>query len=144
MKQFRCRLAWRIVLVASSAQHVKKPFSLLRNPVWHYNYVAIVNAVPIAFWTSSNLLDSLHGRFNEILSRPYNRWCEHYDREASWVVFKIWSFVSRWRGVNISTAEWIFVNYAVDIYDFALNLFRKLLKKKVCPILREKTVSFRW
>ena len=37
-----------------------------------------------------------------------------------------------------------FVNYAVDIYDFALNLFRKLLKKKVCPILRQKTVSFRW
>ena len=54
------------------------------------------------------------------------------------------SDVSRWRGVNISTAEWIFVNYAVDIYNFALNLFRKLLKKKVCPILREKTVSFRW
>ena len=59
-------------------------------------------------------------------------------------VFKIWSFVSRWRGVNISIAEWIFVNYAVDIYDFALYLFRKLLKKKVCPILWEKTVSFRW
>ena len=32
---------------------------------------------------------------------------------------------------------------AVDIYDFALNLFRKLLKKKVCPILREKTGSIR-
>ena len=40
-------------------------------------------------------------------------------------------------GVNIR------VNYAVDIYDFALNLFRKLLKKKVCPIQWEKTVSVR-
>ena len=45
------------------------------------------------------------------------RWCAHYDRYASWAVFKIWSFVSRWsgvpRGVNIPKAEWIFVNYAV-------------------------------
>ena len=32
--------------------------------------VAIVNAVPIAFWTSSNLLDILDGRLNEILNRP--------------------------------------------------------------------------
>ena len=46
--------------------------------------------------------------------------------------------VSRWRGVNISTAEWIFVNYAVEMYDFALNLFRKLSKNKVCRILKEK------
>ena len=46
--------------------------------------------------------------------------------------------VSRWRGVNTSTAEWIFVNYAVEIYDFALNLFWKLLKNKVCRILRKK------
>ena len=29
-------------------------------------------------------------------------------------------------------------NYAAEIYDFALNLFRKLLKNKVCRILREK------
>ena len=34
----------------------------------------------------------------------------------------------RWRWVNTSTAEWIFVNYAVEIYDFALILLRKLLK----------------
>ena len=72
MKQFRCRLAWRIVLVASSAQHVKKPFSLI---CWETQCDAITMwrlyyAVPIAFWTSSNLLDSLHGRFNEILNRP--------------------------------------------------------------------------
>ena len=33
------------------------------------------------------------------------RWCAHYDRQASWAVFKIWSFVSRWRWVNTSTAE---------------------------------------
>ena len=32
--------------------------------------VAIVNAVQIAFWTSGNLLDILHGRLNEILNRP--------------------------------------------------------------------------
>ena len=29
------------------------------------------------------------------------------------------------------------LNYAVEIYDFALNLLRKLLKNKVCRILRE-------
>ena len=66
------------------------------------------------------------------------RWCAHYDRKESWAVFKIWSFVSRWRGVNMSTAEWIFVNYAAEIYDLALNLFQKLLKNKVCRIFREK------
>ena len=33
------------------------------------------------------------------------RWCAHYDRQASWAVFKIWSFVSRRRWVNTSTAE---------------------------------------
>ena len=49
--------------------------------------------------------------------------------------------VSRWRGVNTSTAEWIFVNYAVEKYDFALKLFWKLLKNKVCRILRKKTRS---
>ena len=32
--------------------------------------VAIVNAVPIALWTSGNLLDILDGRLNEILNRP--------------------------------------------------------------------------
>ena len=32
----------------------------------------------------------------------------------------------------ISTAECTFVNYAKEIYDFALNLFRKLLINKVC------------
>ena len=42
MKYLKCKLtfhetiqmstAWRIVLVASSAQHVKKPFILFRNP----------------------------------------------------------------------------------------------------------------
>ena len=31
--------------------------------------VAIVNAVPIALWTSGNLLDILDGRLNEILNR---------------------------------------------------------------------------
>ena len=49
-----------------------------------------------------------------------------------------------WSEQSWVTAEWIFVNYAVDIYDFALNVLRKPLKKKVCPILWEKTVSFRW
>ena len=32
--------------------------------------VATVNAVPIALWTSGNLLDILDGRLNEILNRP--------------------------------------------------------------------------
>ena len=34
-------------------------------------------------------------------------------------------------------------NQVVEIYNFALNLFRKLLKNKVCQILRKRTVSFR-
>ena len=34
--------------------------------------------------------------------------------------------------------ERIFVNYAVEIYYFALNLFQKLLSNKVCRILRGK------
>ena len=32
----------------------------------------------------------------------------------------------------------MFVNYAAEIYDLALNLFQKLLKNKVCRIFREK------
>ena len=32
--------------------------------------VAIVNAVPMALWTSTNLLDILHGRFTEISTEP--------------------------------------------------------------------------
>ena len=33
-------------------------------------------------------------------------------------------------------------NQVVEIYNFALNLFRKLLKNKVFQILRKRTVSF--
>ena len=42
-------------------------------------------------------------------------------------------------GVNISNVEWIsvFVKYPVEISDFALILFRRLLRHKVCRILRK-------
>ena len=32
--------------------------------------VAIINAVPMALWSSTNLLDILHGRFTEISTEP--------------------------------------------------------------------------
>ena len=44
-------------------------------------------------------------RFKPPVSHWEARWCAHYDRQASWAVFKIWSLVSRRRWVNTSTTE---------------------------------------
>ena len=66
-----------------------------------------------------------------------HRRCVPWDRKASWAIFKIWSFLSRWRGVKRLRRR-IFVKYALEISDLPLFSSRDVCKNKGYRIIGGK------
>ena len=59
------------VSIAIETRYQNMPVMAIWRRRWkRHILVAIVNAVPMALWSSTNLLDILHGRFTEISTGP--------------------------------------------------------------------------